>query len=130
MANTKSLSKAQIEHLHHRLDTAIREAVAKFAAKQTKPAYLSRGEQVALIRAGKAKLRPDIDGNDYIRLHEAFVFPENEAAEKQIKANEAAVEKFRAPLEKEARALMDKAILGGSEEALASLEAFTKKLGL
>jgi len=124
---SKAMTKGQTEHLSNRIGQEIRAAITAFESKLPDPKYPSNEQKLAAICSGVAKLKKDIDGR-YTYLFDSFTYPEVEKAYATEKANRLAIAKFSAPLYAKKQAIMDNAILGSADEALAVLNKFVVEL--
>lgn len=130
----KAMTKGQIEHLAARIDGEIGKAVAAFEAKlpEVDMARITFKQKVDLIRSGKAVMLPNEKLCSSTDLDDAYTYPTWDKAsatnEKLHAKREADIEKFKKPLLAKRQAIMDNAILGGADEALAALQDFVAQL--
>jgi hypothetical protein len=105
------------------------EVLAALGAKPELPPKLTFADKCALIRANKAKLKPQEQLASYTDLINAYDYPAQPArvkAEKAIEAYDAKAEKIGFKILQEKQRVVDMLMLGESADALAALEAFEK----
>ena len=125
---SKAMSKNQIEHMSNRIESAIKDAVEKFKKTLPEPKYLSEKQRASAIKAGQYRIQLAEDGTVPYYTNVAIKYHANETADAQAAKNSSAVDKFSAPLRARKAAIMDNAILGGADEALAALNEFIAQL--
>lgn len=122
---SKPLTAAQIKHISERTQAIVKEAVAKFLDSLPPPKPLLTDQQrTKAIRSGEAVLRKGRDASDYMRIGEAFDYPQEAEAKAFNKARGAKAAAFEASLKAKRQAVIDQAVLGSASDALAALTAF------
>lgn len=105
------------------------EVLAALGTKPELPSKITFSDKCALIRAGKAKLKPQDQLAAYTGLCDAYTYPAQPArvkAEKAIEAYDAKAEKIGFKIMQEKQRIVGTLMLGESADALAALEAFEK----
>ena len=130
----RRLTKTQIEHFESRI-TQIIEDLIKKEMKQLGPRpkghKYSDAEKLQLIRAGKAKLKAELDSNPYGYLVNHYTYPESAQVRKanmEVKQYDQKYAEIREKYAKQKMTMMDEVILGDSGEAMRSLQQLEQQL--
>lgn len=123
-----ALTKKQLEWLETRTEAIIEARITKFRGTLPELPTLGFRDQIAAIRAGKAKLKPDGELNNWTSLADAYTYPTFAPIQKKKDEQEARISEYRKALKSAKDKLMDNAILGDAKGALAALESFTAQI--
>jgi hypothetical protein len=118
------LTKAQIDHFVTRLDAKRATYIAKHRGTEPKVPELTLAQMHAQIVDGTAKLKSDVDIDEYMQLRHAFNFvktPEMLAAEAAYAAWDKHDDEVRAEAQKIYNAAMDKLMFMGTGEDIMKL---------
>lgn len=117
------MNQQQVKYLKERIEVIYNAKCADIKAKFASTATsLTKEEQLAQIKSGKAKLKSPLDNYTYLR--EAFTYEgESKTKELQTKAAKKIAEEI-ANLAVIKRQLVDELLLGDSSEALNKLKQF------
>ena len=126
----KTMSIKQVEHLSMRLNEEIGKAVAKLKAELPNNGAdrFTTAQKVKAIRSGTATLTKDKDLDYYTRLVDAFTYHGEAKIIADLKSVQGKVDALEKKLLAKKQVIMDKAILGGADEALAALQEFVKNI--
>lgn len=130
----RRLTKTQIEHFEQRI-TQIIEDLIKKEMKQLGPRpkghKYSDAEKLQLIRAGKAKLKAELDSNPYGYLINHYTYPESAQMRKanmKVKEHDQKYAEIREKYAKQKVTMMDEVILGDSDKAMQVLQQLEQQL--
>lgn len=135
---SRRLTKLQIEHATRRIKEASRARITKEItalgdAPDSPNKEYSKEERYDLIQKGKATLLPFDKCSNYCYLYDAYSYPPRYSKpvalkmERAVEAYEQDCAKIKDYIEAEQGALIDRLILGDSDEAFAMIQAWEKK---
>lgn len=124
-SRTTPLTSAQREHAIKRINEIADAAKKAVREKHTsKAVVLTNDQKIALIKAGKAKLLPNVNFLSYTNPIHIFNFTAHEKAAVLSPVGKTKL----AAIEKQVTATIDEVMLGDSKFALEAIQNFEKNL--